>query len=1475
MKYNEVLKEVTVRVTARDENSGSGIIYKPDGSDLLYIFTAKHCLCGEDFDIEPKRKHIKIDKIKVAEKGSSYKLRKADRIVTDDQSDIAALVVSGEHFPGFSQIPSIELASLDQDGSELWFKGYPSLTRGERQKTGTATLRTMDADEVNFEAEPGGEFLKYYAKNKVPHLSRGFSGSGICGRVGQVPYLQGIVSEFDKSIGFKCVALGNFLKAKLPDLALMDISIELHLSNSTLKENLRKVLDQLKPRYQELNFNVPIQEYFHQFEAAAEYRQEVIERVSEFSDGLEGFFETRFRRTKEIFEKFGSMDYTNSKQESKTFEAAYEELVHLLPAIPPVFIFLQDDFDNTEEWRIARDLVNESFRLLNDFFEALRTKVNEYASSKRVKTQEMNAMREFITSFDDLLTDIADFQQFWVDQRFVGKKYMLVRGKAGNGKSQLLGFAANERMANQSPSILVLGQSLNGEQGIWDQIRTHCCPQIPSEKAFLDILDRKAQLSGKPFIVFIDAINEGRGIRLWNQGFYEFTETLEQYKHIRVVLSFRNSYENALFKNVGYDESAVIEHHGFKGMEKEAVKFFFKEANLPVPVLPYYSEQFGNPLFLNLFTRLYRKRRNRAELHSWVGTLTVYRHFFDHINDQLGAESRYGYDADKLDMVGLSIRKFVKKQLKRRLLYLRYDTAFKLVEKAVGPFIAKKGFLAALISEGLFYENRYIIDQTSDELGVDFAYQKLGEYIKVDFLIRSLSWEDLQSEVGKDKVLHFLADDPEFSESNAGLTEALTIMIPHRFGKEIFELSDDLIENDFVVRAFVSALRDRSSSTITSNTQRYLDQVLSSDRHLDFDLWTELLNLSFQPANALNTEYIHTYLMGQSLAQRDAGWTIFIQDSYQEGYEYSAVAAMIKWALSYKENGITDQNAIKDLGKTIFWFFGSTDLQLRDHATKAAVFLFTENIAALKLAMIDFESVNDPYIAQRIYAVAFGAAVRNNRASAIGDLVQYVHRTIFLQPEVKQDALLRDYARLLVEFGLHLSLDIERPEKARPPYNSPALPAAPTDQDIEGYPERLGYNGENGYGGIHQILSSMVTEHSSRGHMYGDFGRYTFGYAVKHWKRYKDSSLSNLAIQIIVDDLGYNRQLSDLDKRGRYTGRSRPKVERIGKKYQWIAFHRILAQLADHSDYYDGPSHYSKKGKFSGAWEPNIRDIDPTTALWTEREKPDSQWWSKYNYELPEQPIDEWLKDENDLPNLQSLIDVVDDNGDSWVKLEGYQSWKTSGRELWYQMRSYIVRKANKKMIIQWLRKQNLMGRWMPESQSNTELYLREYFWSPALKDFEDSYHGGELWRDLTGRLGGKSRGKVAVAALRYHWERGAENQGQESFSLLLPNQLLYDVLNLKQSEQDGCFQDVAGKIIAFDPSALYDTPSCLLIRKRELIDALEKAGLAIFWTGLGEKLNVGEYNSEEPELFKRMEISDILSLDNTEFVGSTKIVVA
>jgi hypothetical protein len=92
---------------------------------------------------------------------------------------------------------------------------------------------------------------------------------------------------------------------------------------------------------------------------------------------------------------------------------------------------------------------------------------------------------------------------------------------------------------------------------------------------------------------------------------------------------------------------------------------------------------------------------------------------------------------------------------------------------------------------------------------------------------------------------------------------------------------------------------------------------------------------------------------------------------------------------------------------------------------------------------------------------------------------------------------------------------------------------------------------------------------------------------------------------------------------GRGNGSTVQSMERIGKKYQWMAFYEFLARLSD--NYYMIDSDYGDDvKKYEGPWQISLRNIDPTIWIRDCRDfftynKKTPTWWQPYSFLLPKE----------------------------------------------------------------------------------------------------------------------------------------------------------------------------------------------------------------------------------------------------------------
>lgn len=1447
MKIKERFKKNTVRTSCKGI-LGSATIFKLDEkAESVFVVTAKHNILGTRFNNKATYKNVKIEKFVGENRVFKYKLTKHDIIEhLDHDVTIIEIFSKGDIF---KDVDVIRISQADEFTTTCYFCGYPRLENNLKSKTYSTSLDIFNSERLTYEFKVENSFLRYYDGEEVSTLVEGFSGSGVYAHIENDLYLLGIISKFRRSGEFVCHPVHDFFKEKVK---IYDFHEESLLPQKSLLRVLEKSLQQLKPRYSESNFELPIEKTFDSFVGNSE-RQKF----------LTDYFKHIFRRNailndnnnaivKKIIKNTGHLVLSTKKGNI----SVKDKIDQIITKINEIASICNDHSLNCRNRQILEQLelsINSTLQSLNEFNKSL-----EKLSSVSDLTRLISATVQALTMIKSSIPNFA----------FNQNKIMMIKSKAGNGKSQLLGHIAKKWSSNNVPCILILGQSFSEHRSPWLQIQKHMTGKDSSLKEFLSLLNKKGVIANHPFVIFIDAINEGKGIPLWNEFYTSFVEELEHFPMIKIVLSYRTTYEDALFAGIEINSEIKIEHRGFKGMEEQAVKFFFEEANLPVPKLPKYSDNFSNPLFLKLFVIYCKKYEGRLKWNELLGISNIFKNFFKYINFTLGKE--HTYESEKLDLVSLCIDSFVHELAKSQKGYLNYMDSFLLIEKTVSVFLNESGFLKSLISEDLFNETIYW-NNGDYEYGIVFSYQKIGDFLLARHLIQGKSLSQVKNLKTKNNQLLKYLEDSAYAKENLGILESICVQLPELFETEIFDIWPDYISSKNLEVAFLSSLSDRSNAGINERTIHHLKRILNERSVRGYEIWENVFSFLFEPGNSLNADFLHSFLFSLELNERDTNWTLYI-NQYDKPEDGSYISMVLLKGLSLIAPKEDEKELMFSVAKVITWFLSSSNRNLRDDASKILILLMANNLNCLLPLIKEFENVNDPYIKQRLYAVAFGSAIKNDNRDLLNELSLHLYHSIFNQPEVVADILLRDYARLTIEYYQFKFNDLEIDFKAiRPPYNSRKIGRFPTNTVIDNYPKKLGYK-EDSYAGIHELLSSMVTEYGRPGNMYGDFGRYTFGSAFKNWVMVNDNKLSNLAIKLIVEKYGYNKILSDLDTGQNSYSRQAPKIERIGKKYQWIAFHELLALVSDQYKFSSKYGIIDNNLSYEGPWLPNVRDFDPTEVSFFIGGN-DRKLLNGYEYKFEEEYTD-WLTSKSSIPDPRKIITYKDKDGEEWLILEMSHTWtdekdlSKSQKTLWYQIRSYITKETEHHKIIEWAKNQNFMGRWMPESSNRTEQYLGEFFWSPSCKTFRNSYFSGNFWQDLHWERGGASVGEVSVTALEYIWEKDIER----SKAFMVPNEFLFKILELQPTTGQATFKDSDGQIVAFDPSFNDSKISCLVVNKKKLLNKLKENGLNIFWTVLGEKQLQEQGKNKKMNYYPNTDISMVLYFQKNKLKKSEKI---
>ena len=313
------------------------------------------------------------------------------------------------------------------------------------------------------------------------------------------------------------------------------------------------------------------------------------------------------------------------------------------------------------------------------------------------------------------------------------------------------------------------------------------------------------------------------------------------------------------------------------------------------------------------------------------------------------------------------------------------------------------------------------------------------------------------------------------------------------------------------------------------------------------------------------------------------------------------------------------------------------------------------------------------------------------------------------------------------------------------------------------------------------------------------------------------------------------------------------KPERIGKKYQWIAYHEILAYISDHYQYRARYDDARPRNSYRGAWQLYVRDIDPSsvfTGVIPDRGRT-ANCVNRWRHETAIASVDElsherWLEQEFDIPDREQQLRFTDlERGGTWVKLQGSAEWRSptepgyercevDQREIWLNAYGYFIDATAVDQFISWSKTVDFWNRWMPEPLDAYPLFFGELGWSFAFEAIL-----GDSLESQTPRPPQGERCPVPLqsAAFEFVAEAGGYDcsvvEGHQFYRL---NSRLVEAMTLRWTGHGADFVNEERTLVAFDRSAHGTGSSALLVREENLASFLSETRSALVWAIVGEK---------------------------------------
>lgn len=915
-----------------------------------------------------------------------------------------------------------------------------------------------------------------------------------------------------------------------------------------------------------------------------------------------------------------------------------EEFVKTLPDVDYNTICKVLDWQSDLERSLQSDIKQVQEILSNKEIE-LENDID--GKEKHLLNQELNNVKLLQSIYYKL--EISD-----VDKELLSRKFLVVKGKAGIGKTQLFTHEAFSILNNNDNALLILGGDFYSNHNIIKQIEENLSIKMEFEE-LLEVLEEMGRVSNRIVPIFIDALNESLNQELWSRVLTKIWSMIKDKDYVRLAISFRSEFENSILPD-GFcqkDDVYEIEHQGFKGNSIKSLQKFFSHYGLILTPTDLLMSNIDNPLFLTLYCMTYRG--------DGVYDLpTLYNLYLEKANSKIYSRHKAmfdnaGYDSSSnlVSEVVAAISKEIIKSGKKQ--FTKEDLKKLRVWEELG--INSRIYLNSLVDENIL-----IMEIRDEKTYLKFTFDQMNDIYPAREIITKYNGDD-------DKLIKYLIkevlniqDGAITNWKNIDLFVSVCALYAETNHKECIDLLNIITDKDDLSEIFTKYVRSFEwRNKIYLSTDEFLKQCSDYGVLVD-DLCHMFIACSLKEKHTFNVDTIQDILMDFPLNKRDYYWTEYINDLDHD----DIIIQIIDLYNQDQKLDIDNEEQLRMLLILFSWFLTSSNRKLRDTTSKAMIEILKDNFAYCRYLLEKFLSVNDPYVIQRLFGIVFGACVRRSEKNEneYRVLVKFIYENIFNKDEVYPDILLRDYAALIIQ-----NFNQEYPDKKSfidmkkvlPPYKSKSIEKI----------ENVDYIQKEYEEGEELISQSMKFEGMG---MYGDFGRYIFQGALRNYEVVKED-IYNYAMYYIFNELGYsNKFFGDYDQNliswiYKY---NHPKTERIGKKYQWIAMFNILARLSNQQQIRTENSNIDF-----------VRDFDPTinTNIEFYGSIPFFENGMKHIKEAKEEiselskclefDREKWVTSDSLFLKIQKADTIlIDQDGEEWVVLSKYADTGRTKTEL-------------------------------------------------------------------------------------------------------------------------------------------------------------------------------------------------------------------
>ena len=1003
--------------------------------------------------------------------------------------------------------------------------------------------------------------------------------------------------------------------------------------------------------------------------------------------------------------------------------------------------------------------------------------------------------------------------------KLASAKVFVLSGIGGSGKTHCICDVSAQRLEGNLLSCIIFGDQFSGNPDEFTRFSEALGLKNMSNDQLLDALNAAGEQTGKPFVIFFDAINETIPRSYWTNRIIAFADEIAKRPFLKLCISCRSSFLQVCLPQP--HNFIIIEHTGFKGVESEACKAFFTFYRLNPPLIPILQPELSNPLYLKLVCAVLQDKGLKDLPAGWIGLFPVIKVFLQEKEKQFCRQ----YDLSPSGSIVASALTTVVQEISNKIEgSLSWTDATNAIAKNTPP-IAAHFVLDWLVKADLLIEDgAFNNSQLASETYVRPAFERLGDFLIATEIVTK-AWKTNGAFFLTHGKMQDIFKDETSINFNSSLVAALSVILPETHSVELPLLFETSPLYTHIAVIATRALIWRTPESLNNSTKKFVRQCLQNDGYTGMDaLFSICANKSSLDAVSLNQ-----LLKTSDLPDRDAFFVPYLYTRYNE---QGIFTRLIKASEDIDLLALKVETAFRWL-LALIWLTASPDRRIKDTATRAAVAILRHHTYLADELLEELLLVNDEEVQERLLLIIYASQLLHPDKETLTRISNNLVQKYSAVPSAFENALVRDHIRCIAELAKHLKC---LPDSVDPLTSNKVDLKEGWSLDLPEASLMSAWKEEKGATG--RVVNSALSD---------DFNHYSIGCLGDWMNSLNKMDIGNWIVNDVIERKGLDNELhsaydiSIVQETG--GGRSKPTyAERIGKKYQWNSLYRLASILHDKVE---RKASYSKP---EPERQPLIlqeeRKIDPTlTQPFTNTESNSKNWWilEKADLNASEKlSSQEWLDFDADIPQLSNIVSSIPLNSQNWIPISAYLSFNSKKRndEYWSSYRAltmyidaFLVKNVDLEHITTKLNGKNLHNEGLPSGGKFSHCYMGEYPWGTACNTNPDWYLGVE---DTFGNS--KMEMHNATNEIVAEWEYDATLK--ENIYIQVPSKRFFTPGDLWWNGKDG-YKRLDGKTVFKDPRFETGGKLGLIADVDDLIVRLKHLNCNMVWSLRGEKLLV------------------------------------